>query len=185
MVSRSQQSGSTIAVICQAALRNKRHNISSWFFMRVDDITKFVFRLKTAESIGSRFPVPKTRSTEFLSRRIICWISFSSSKEALQFILDLPQVEGSRRFVNGAEKVTSVFFGGKEVFADEGQGKQQDKKREIPKECKTCEGATSYKNIKAADGSGSNNKSTNTHDFTCKMLLASTHTPSFLEKKKR
>ena len=31
MVSRSRQYESTIAVICQAALRYKRHNISSWF----------------------------------------------------------------------------------------------------------------------------------------------------------
>ena len=31
MVSRSRQSDSIIAVICQAALRYKRHNISSWF----------------------------------------------------------------------------------------------------------------------------------------------------------
>ena len=136
--------------------------------MRVNDKKYFSYnwdtlKLKTAESIGSRFPVHQTRLPGSNMPRI----SFSSSKTALQFILGLPRVEGSRRFVNGAEKVTSVFFGGKEVFADEGQGKQQDKKREIPKECKTCEGATSYKNIKAADGSGSNNKSTNTHYFTC------------------
>ena len=72
----------------------------------------------------------------------------------------------------------------KEIFART-NWEQQDIEREIPKECKTCEGATSYKNIKAADGSGSNNKSTNTHDFTCKMFFASTHTTSFLEKKKR
>ena len=95
--------------------------------MRVNDKKYFSYnwdtlKLKTAEFIGSRFPVHQTRSPRSIMHRI----SFSSSKTALQFILGLPQVEDSRRFVNGAEKVTSVFFGGKEVFADEGQGKQRD-----------------------------------------------------------
>ena len=34
-------------------------------------------------------------------------------------------------------------------------------------ECKPCEGATSNKNIKAADGSGNDNKSTNAHNYSC------------------
>ena len=112
------------------ALRNQRRTDESWFFIRVDDKTKFSYncgmlKFKTAKFIGNWFPVILAQLTKMLSS-IICPISFSSSKKALQFILDLPQVEGSRRFVNGAEKVTSVFFGGKEVFADEGQGKQRN-----------------------------------------------------------
>ena len=76
--------------------------------MRVNDKKYFSYnwdtlKLKTAEFIGSRFPVHQTR----FPRSIMHRISFSSS-------------------VNGAEKETSVFFGGKEVFADEGQGKQRD-----------------------------------------------------------
>ena len=40
-------------------------------------------------------------------------------------------------------------------------------KYEMPMECKPCEGATSNKNIKAADGSGNGKKSTNAHNYSC------------------
>ena len=88
----------------RSSLRNKRTIKICWFFM--------------GECIG------QDRSRLGRDNCSYKQVSFSSSKVALQFILGLPKVVGSRRFVNGAGKETSVFLQGKEVFADKGKGKQ-------------------------------------------------------------
>ena len=85
MVSRSRQSDSIIAVIKQAALRNQTRTNESWFFMRVDDKTKFshncgTLKLKTAEFIGNWFLVILTQLTKISSRIIIYRISFPARK---------------------------------------------------------------------------------------------------------
>ena len=92
MVSRSRQSDSIIAVISQAALRTQRRTDESWFFMRVDDKTKFSYncgtlKLKTAEFIGNWFPVILTQLTKFHQEVLYIASHFQQGSPGFIFVM--------------------------------------------------------------------------------------------------
>ena len=109
MVSRSRQSDNIIAVICQAALRYKRQNISSWFLQeKLSESIITDWDSMIAQRNKSHFPARKSRfylcNEVFLDARIMANTDLEQHRNDQLFIAEIKMPNPS------SEGATSTFF---------------------------------------------------------------------------